>query len=100
MYFTGIFHCDHPCPEVFFCCGAIRVEATFALPSVPERSTRILLSFGWIPLVSVGFLFSLVRCAVVSLHSVVKQRLKCTTGRVCNCLIQFVLPGTSTAAVC
>jgi transposase len=26
--------------------------------------------------------------AVVSLYSVVKQRLKCNTGKVCNCLIQ------------
>jgi hypothetical protein len=31
------------------------------------------------------------RCAVVSLYSVVKQRLKCNTGKVCNCLIQFLL---------
>jgi hypothetical protein len=29
--------------------------------------------------------------AVVSLYSVVKQRLKCNTGKVCNCLIQFFL---------
>jgi hypothetical protein len=26
-------------------------------------------------------------CAVVSLYSVVKQRLKCNTGKVCNCLV-------------
>jgi hypothetical protein len=32
-----------------------------------------------------------VKCAVVSLYSVVKQRLKCNTGKVCNCLIQFLL---------
>jgi hypothetical protein len=31
------------------------------------------------------------KCAVVSLCSVVKQRLKCNTGKVCNCLIQFLL---------
>jgi hypothetical protein len=31
------------------------------------------------------------QCAVVSLYSVVKQRLKCNTGKVCNCLIQFNL---------
>jgi hypothetical protein len=31
------------------------------------------------------------QCAVVSLYSVVKQRLKCNTGIVCNCLIQFLL---------
>jgi hypothetical protein len=31
------------------------------------------------------------KCAVVSLNSVVKQRLKCHTGKVFNCLIQFVL---------
>jgi hypothetical protein len=29
------------------------------------------------------------KCAVVSLYLVVKQRLKCNTGKVCNCLIQF-----------
>jgi hypothetical protein len=29
--------------------------------------------------------------AVVSLYSVVKQRLKCSTGKVCNCLVQFLL---------
>jgi hypothetical protein len=29
--------------------------------------------------------------AVVSLYSAVKQRLKCNTGKVCNCLIQFLL---------
>jgi hypothetical protein len=28
---------------------------------------------------------------VVSLYSVVKQRLKCNTGKVCNCLIQSLL---------
>jgi hypothetical protein len=31
------------------------------------------------------------QCAVVSLYSVVKQRLKCNTGKVFNCLIQFLL---------
>jgi hypothetical protein len=31
------------------------------------------------------------KCAVVSLYSVVKQRLKCNTGKVCNCLIQFLV---------
>jgi hypothetical protein len=31
------------------------------------------------------------KCAVVSLYSVAKQRLKCNTGKVCNCLIQFLL---------
>jgi hypothetical protein len=30
-------------------------------------------------------------CAVLSLYSVVKQRLKCNTGKVCNSLIQFLL---------
>jgi hypothetical protein len=29
------------------------------------------------------------KCAVFALYSVVKQRLKCNTGKVCNCLIQF-----------
>jgi hypothetical protein len=32
-----------------------------------------------------------VEVAVVSLYSVVKQRLKCNTGKVWNCLIQFSL---------
>jgi hypothetical protein len=31
------------------------------------------------------------KCAVVSLYSAVKQRLKCNTVKVCNCLIQFLL---------
>jgi hypothetical protein len=31
------------------------------------------------------------KCAVVSMYSVVKQRLKCNTGKVCNCLVQFLL---------
>src|SRR5215468_2344662 len=31
------------------------------------------------------------KCVIVSLYSVVKQRLKCNTGKVCNCLIQFLL---------
>jgi mannose/fructose/N-acetylgalactosamine-specific phosphotransferase system component IID len=30
------------------------------------------------------------QCAVVSLYSV-KQRLKCNTGKVCNCLLHFLL---------
>jgi hypothetical protein len=33
----------------------------------------------------------LLRCAVVSLYSVVKQQLNCNTGKACNCLIQFLL---------
>jgi hypothetical protein len=31
------------------------------------------------------------KCAVVSMYSVVNQRLKCYTVKVCNCLIQFLL---------
>jgi hypothetical protein len=31
------------------------------------------------------------KCAVVSLYSVVQQRLKCNIGKECNCLIQFLL---------
>jgi hypothetical protein len=30
------------------------------------------------------------QCAVVSLYSVVKQRLECNTSKVCNCFIQFL----------
>jgi hypothetical protein len=43
--------------------------------------TQIWLSVSKLPL----------KCAVVSPHSAVKQRLKCNTGKVCNCLIQFLL---------
>jgi hypothetical protein len=43
--------------------------------------TRILLSVSKWPL----------KCAIVSVYSVVKQRLKCNTGKVCNCLIQLLL---------
>jgi hypothetical protein len=31
------------------------------------------------------------KCAVVSLYSIVKQRLKCYSGKVCNRLIQLLL---------
>jgi hypothetical protein len=31
------------------------------------------------------------QCAVVSLYSAVKQRLKCNTGKLCDCLIQCLL---------
>jgi hypothetical protein len=31
------------------------------------------------------------QCAAVSLYSAVKQRLKCNTGKVWDCLIQFSL---------
>jgi hypothetical protein len=31
------------------------------------------------------------KCAVVSLYSIVKQRLICKTGKKCNCLNQFLL---------
>jgi hypothetical protein len=31
-----------------------------------------------------------VEVCLLSLYSVVKQRLKCNTGKVCNCLIQFL----------
>jgi hypothetical protein len=32
-----------------------------------------------------------VEVAVVTLYSFVKHRLKCNTGKACNCLIQFLL---------
>jgi hypothetical protein len=44
-------------------------------------STYIWLSVSKLPL----------KCAVVSLHSIVKHQLKCNTGKVCICLIQFLL---------
>jgi hypothetical protein len=31
------------------------------------------------------------KCAFVSLYSVVKHRLKCNTSKVCNCLFKFLL---------
>jgi hypothetical protein len=31
------------------------------------------------------------QCAAVSLYSVLKQWLNCNTGKVCNCLVQFLL---------
>jgi hypothetical protein len=31
------------------------------------------------------------KCVVVSVYSFVKHQLKCNTGKVCNCLIQFLL---------
>jgi hypothetical protein len=43
----------------------------------------------YVDLVAVSKLPS--KCAAVSLYSVVKQRLNCNTGKVCNCLIQFLL---------
>jgi hypothetical protein len=43
--------------------------------------TKIWLSVSKLPL----------KCAVVSLHKVVEQQLKCNTGQVSNCLIQFLL---------
>jgi ubiquitin C-terminal hydrolase len=43
--------------------------------------TQIWLSVAKLPL----------KCAVVSLFSVVKQRLQCNTCKVCNCLIQFLI---------
>jgi hypothetical protein len=46
-----------------------------------KKDTYILLSVSKLPL----------KCAVVSLYSVVKQRFKCNTGKVCNCLTQFLL---------
>jgi hypothetical protein len=50
-----------------------------ALPS--GYSTLICLSVPKLPL----------QCAVVSLYSIDKQRLKCNTGKMRNCLIQVLL---------
>jgi hypothetical protein len=44
-------------------------------------STWIWLSVSELPL----------KCAVVVLYSVVKQRLNCNMGKACNCLMQFLL---------
>jgi hypothetical protein len=51
------------------------------------RKVAVHLDYGtyiWLSVSKLAF-----RCAVVSLYSVVKQLLKCNTGKVCNCLIQF-----------
>jgi hypothetical protein len=49
----------------------------------------VLLGYGTYIWLSVAKL--LLKCAVVSLYSFVKQRLKFNTGKVCNCLIQLLL---------
>jgi hypothetical protein len=51
------------------------------------RKVTVRLGYGTYIWLSVSKL--LLKCAVVSLNTVVKQRLKCNTGKVCNCLIQF-----------
>jgi hypothetical protein len=55
------------------------------------RKVAVHLGYGtyiWLHLVSVPKLP--LQCAVISLYSVVKQRLKCNTGKVCNCVIQVL----------
>jgi hypothetical protein len=49
--------------------------------------------------VAVHLGYGTLQCAVVSLYSVVKQWLKCNTGKVCNCLIQFLLYRRSYASI-
>jgi hypothetical protein len=53
------------------------------------RKVAVHLGYGTWNWLSVSKL--MLKCAVVSLYSVVKQRLKCSTVKVCNCLIQFLL---------
>jgi hypothetical protein len=50
-----------------------------------RSESRCALRLGYVDLVV------LLKCAVVSLYSVVQQRLKCNIGKACNCLIQFLL---------
>jgi hypothetical protein len=40
------------------------------------------------------------QCAVVSLYSVVKQRLKCNTGKVCDCFILILLTAVLSTEKC
>jgi hypothetical protein len=53
------------------------------------RKVAVHLGYGTLIWLSVSKLP--LKCAVVSLYSVVRQRLKCNTGKVRNCLIQFLL---------
>jgi hypothetical protein len=53
------------------------------------RKVAVRLGYGtfiWLPVSKLPL-----QCAVVSLYSAVKWQLKCNTGKVCNCLIQFLL---------
>jgi hypothetical protein len=69
--------------------GSIREHNTmcFLLPCVRKVGVDV----GCGPQVWLCLLKVPLKCAVVSLYSVVKQRLKCNTSKVCNCLIQFLL---------
>jgi hypothetical protein len=49
------------------------------------------LSYGTVRTFSCQYRSCPLKCAVVWLYSVVKHRLKCNTGKACNCLIQFLL---------
>jgi hypothetical protein len=46
-----------------------------------DYSTKVWLSLSEFPL----------QCALVPLYSVVKQRLKCNTGKLCYCLFQGLI---------
>jgi hypothetical protein len=54
-----------------------------------QSESRCALMLRYVDLV--GSIEVAIEVAVVSLYSVVKQRFKCNTGKVCNCLIQFLL---------
>jgi hypothetical protein len=54
--------------------------------SVAECNTKLCGTYFWLSVPTLPL-----KCAVVSLYSVVKQRLKRNTGKSCNCLIRFVL---------
>jgi hypothetical protein len=59
--------------------------------STLRSESRCALRLGYVDFVVSIEVAAEVCCYVISLDSVVKQRLKCYTGKVCNCLIQFLL---------
>jgi hypothetical protein len=84
--------------RVFASCN-YKIQVSFTCVFISHRSlvqlqcSRLWRHF-WPPL-SVVWLAILskqlpLKCADVSLYSVVKQRLKCNTGKVCNCSIQVL----------
>jgi hypothetical protein len=54
-----------------------------------RSKSRCALRLQYVGMISVSKLP--LRCAVVSVYSVVKQQVKCNTANACNCLIQFLV---------
>jgi hypothetical protein len=81
-----------PCPKSYVCCifSEIIIKCVcYRLYIQYVRKVAVHLGYGTYIWLSVSKLP--LKCAVVSLYSVVKQRLKCNTGKECNCLIQVLL---------